>query len=319
MGGELLINVDDVSRSFGTHQALSDVSFTLQRGEVLGFLGPNGAGKSTTMRIICGVLAPGAGRVTIAGHDIVEDATQAKAQLGFLPEQPPLYLDQTVEEYLGYCARLRRIPRARLGTAVDNARQRCGLGAVGSRLIGNLSRGYQQRVGLAQAIIHTPPVIILDEPTIGLDPNQIIEIRGLIRELGEDHSVILSSHILSEVQSTCKRVIIINEGRLVLDQQLHALGGDSAYEHFSIALENPPLPEDLEKLQDVARVDVIDRQRFRIRCHAGRHAARRLAETAATAGWGPFELVPETDSLEQTFIRLTRGAAAADIKTASQP
>lgn len=307
MGGELLINVDDVSRLFGNHRALSNISFTLQRGEVLGFLGPNGAGKSTTMRIICGVLAPTSGRVTIAGYDILEDAVRAKSHLGFLPEHPPLYTDQTVDEYLRYCALLRHIPRARLASAMDNAKQRCGLGAVGRRLIGNLSKGYQQRTGIAQAIIHAPPVIILDEPTIGLDPIQIIEIRGLIRELGEDHSVILSSHILTEIQTICRRVIIINEGRLVLDQDLHSLRGDTGFENFSIALENPPLPEDLERLEAVAHVDVIDRQRFRVSCQAGGHAARMVAEAAAAAGWGPYELVPEQDSLEQTFIRLTRG------------
>ena len=312
MVGELLINVDDVSRVFGSYRALSDISFTLQRGEVLGFLGPNGAGKSTTMRIICGVLSPSAGRVTIAGYDIIEDATRAKSQLGFLPEHPPLYTDQTVDEYLRFCALLHRIPRARIGTALDNAKQRCGLESVGRRLIGNLSKGYQQRVGIAQAIIHAPPVIILDEPTIGLDPNQIIEIRGLIRELGADHSVILSSHILTEIQTTCRRVIIINEGRLVLDQELHNLHGDTGFEHFSIALENPPLPEDLEKLEGVVAVDVVDRQRFHIRGQAGMQATRRIAETAVAAGWGLFELIPEQDSLEQTFIRLTRGDMNTD-------
>ena len=309
MGGELLINVDDVSREFGSHHALSNISFTLLRGEVLGFLGPNGAGKSTTMRIICGVLSPTSGRVTIAGYDIVEDATRAKTHLGFLPEHPPLYTDQTVDEYLGYCALLHHIPKTRRATAVDNAKQRCGLESVGHRLIGNLSKGFQQRTGIAQAIIHSPPVIILDEPTIGLDPNQIIEIRGLIRELGEDHSVILSSHILTEIQTTCQRVIIINEGRLVLDQPLHTLRGDTGYENFSIALENPPLPEDLEQLEGVTVVAVIDRGRFRIRCRAGGHAPRRIMETAAAAGWGPYELIPEQDSLEQTFMRLTRGDA----------
>lgn len=307
MGGELLINVDEVCRWFGSHCALADISFTLQRGEVLGFLGPNGAGKSTTMRIICGALAPTSGRVTIAGFDIVADATRAKIHLGFLPEHPPLYTDQTVDEYLRYCAILHHIPKARLATAVDNAKQRCGLESVGQRLLGNLSKGYQQRAGIAQAIIHSPPVIILDEPTIGLDPNQIIEIRGLIRELGEDHSVILSSHILTEIQTTCQRVIIINEGRLVLDQPLHALRGDTGYENFSIALENPPLPEDLEKLDGVTAVDVIDRERFRIRCRTGAHTPRRIMETAADSGWGPYELIPEKDILEQTFMRLTRG------------
>ena len=306
MGGELLINVDDLGRWYGSHCAIAGISFTLQRGEVLGFLGPNGAGKSTTMRIICGVLAPTRGRVTIAGYDIIEDAYQAKSLLGFLPEHPPLYADQTVDEYLRFCGLLRRIPRSALADAVGNAKHRCGLGSVGQRLIGNLSKGFQQRVGIAQAIIHSPPVIILDEPTIGLDPNQIIEIRELIAELGEDHSVILSSHILTEIQSTCQRVIIINEGSLVLDQPIHTLRDDADFDNFSIALENPPPPEDLERLDGVAAVDVIDRYRFRIRSHTESHTPRRIAETAAGKGWGLYELIPVKDTLEETFIRLTR-------------
>ena len=307
MGGELLINVDEVSRYFGKNCAIANISFTLQRGEILGFLGPNGAGKSTTMRIICGVLPANSGRVTIAGFDIIEDAAAAKSRLGFLPEHPPLYPDQTVDEFLRYCGLLHRIPRTKLDAAVDNCKQRCGLESVGGRLIGNLSKGYQQRVGIAQAIIHSPPVIIFDEPTIGLDPNQIIGIRQLIHELGADHSVILSSHILTEVQSVCQRVIIINEGRLVLDQSIHTLREDRHHEIFSIALENPPLPEELERIDGVTAVEVLDKNRFRIQCRALDNIPRKLMETAAGSGWGPYELIPEKDTLETTFIRLTRG------------
>ncbi len=307
MGGELLINVDDVSRYFGGHCAVANLSFTLQRSEILGFLGPNGAGKSTTMRIICGVLPAHTGRVTIAGYDIVEDAAEAKTRLGFLPEHPPLYPDQTVDEYLRYCGLLHHIPKTRLDTAVDNCKQRCGLESVGRRLIGNLSKGFQQRVGIAQAIIHAPPVIILDEPTIGLDPNQIIEIRQLIRELGADHSVILSSHILTEIQSVCQRVIIINEGRLVLDQPMHALRDDKRFDIYIIALENPPLPEELENMDGVSSVEIIDSHRFRVHCLAGTGTPRLLMERAVGSGWGPYELIPEKDTLEETFIRLTRG------------
>lgn len=215
---ETLITVDQVTRHFGKHCAVADISFTVERGEVLGFLGPNGAGKSTTMHMICGVLATSSGSISIAGYDIVETPIQAKQYIGYLPEQPPLYIDQTVDEYLDYCARLRRVPKQNLAAAISNIKQRCGLEQVGNRLIGNLSKGYQQRTGIAQAIIHSPAVVVLDEPTAGLDPNQIVEIRELIRELGQDHSVILSTHILPEVQSVCDRVVIINQGKLVLDK-----------------------------------------------------------------------------------------------------
>ena len=217
MAVEDQITVDRVSRWYGTQCAVNNISFSTGRGEILGFLGPNGAGKSTTMQMICGVLAAGDGTITIAGNDIVEAPTLAKRHLGYLPERPPLYLDLTVDEYLLYCARLRRIDAAQLDAAISAIKQRCGLEDAGRRLIGNLSQGFRQRVGIAQATIHAPSFVILDEPTVGLDPNQIIEIRELIRELGQEHSVILSTHILPEVQGLCDRIIIINQGCIVLD------------------------------------------------------------------------------------------------------
>ena len=223
MEKEVLIDVDHVSRYYGDHCAVDDISFQIERGEVVGFLGPNGAGKTTSMQMISGVLAANAGQIKVAGIDVVDLPTQAKSHIGFLPESPPLYHDLTVDEFLNYAGRLRKISGSKLTDAVDKAKQRCGLSDVGSRLLANLSKGYQQRVGIAQAIIHSPPVVILDEPTSGLDPNQIIEIRDLIRELGNDHSVILSTHILPEVQTVCDRVIIINRGKLVLDKSFAEL------------------------------------------------------------------------------------------------
>lgn len=307
MSVENLVTVEHISRHFGGHCALSDVSFNVQRGEVLGFLGPNGAGKTTTMQIICGVLAASDGRVAIAGHDIVEEPKQAKRHIGFLPERPPLYLNQTVDEYLNYCAQLRHMPKNRINGAVAESKARCGLETAGKRLIANLSKGYQQRVGIAQAIIHQPALVILDEPTSGLDPNQIVEIRTLISELGEDHSVILSTHILPEVQASCDRVLIINEGALVLDEAIHALANDNQQQILSVALHNPPLPEELEAIAGVIRVDCLDKHHFRI-CHGLDHnTVMLLSERAAAAGWGIYELVPERDSLEQIFIQLTSG------------
>ena len=218
-----LISVDQASRWFGARCAVDSISFNIGRGEILGFLGPNGAGKSTTMQMICGVLAASSGTITVSGHDIVEAPKQAKRCIGYLPERPPLYLDLTVNEYLEYCAGLRQVPAAGRREAIAGAQQRCGLEQAGNRLIGNLSQGFRQRVGIAQAVLHAPDIVILDEPTVGLDPNQIIGIRDLIRDLGREHSVILSTHILSEVQGLCDRVIIINHGSLVLDASMASI------------------------------------------------------------------------------------------------
>ncbi|MFQ5659453.1 MAG: ABC transporter ATP-binding protein [Gammaproteobacteria bacterium] len=307
MNNEALIAVSQLTRYFGDQCAVSGISFTVQRGEVLGFLGPNGAGKTTTMQMICGVLAASSGEVSIAGYDILDAPKQAKAHIGFLPEQPPLYTDLTVDEYLLYCGRLRRIPKSKLAGTLANSKQRCGLEAVGKRLIGNLSRGYQQRVGIAQAIIHSPAVVILDEPTAGLDPIQIREIRQLIGELGEDHSVILSTHILPEVQGTCDRVLIIDEGRLVLDEHVSALQRDKHHNSLSVALENPPVPEVLEAIDGVDRVDCVDKHRFRISYSVLKNTPVVLSEKAAASGWGLYEMIPESDILEEIFVHLIRG------------
>lgn len=223
MASKILISVEQLSRYYGHQLAVDHVDFTLSQGEVLGFLGPNGAGKSTTMQMITGNLAPSEGRVQINGIDILDRPGPAKANIGYLPEQPPVYRDLTVDEYLDYCARLHRVSKAQRSHAISRAMRRCGLLNVNRRLIGNLSKGYQQRVGIAQAILHDPAVVILDEPTVGLDPNQIREIRELIRELGERHGIILSTHILPEVQATCTHVQIINEGRLVFSQTMQEL------------------------------------------------------------------------------------------------
>ncbi len=215
MSRELLIQASHLHRYYGTHHAVNDVSIELFKGEVLGLLGPNGAGKSTTMKMLTGNIAPSSGSVSISDINLLEDAVAAKQQLGYLPETPPLYHDMRVIEFLSYCARLHDVPKRKVKTAVDKVLQQCGLETMQQRLIANLSKGYQQRVGIAQAIIHEPAVIILDEPTVGLDPIQIQEIRKLISQLAKDHSVILSTHILQEVEAVCDRVHIISEGKTV--------------------------------------------------------------------------------------------------------
>jgi len=201
MNSDTLVSVQNLSRFYGDFCAVKNISFEVKRGQILGFLGPNGAGKTTTMQVITGTLAPTMGKISVAGYDILDAPLKAKAAIGYLPEQPPLYKEMLVEEYLRFCAKLHRIPRSNMTNAINHAMEQCGLQKVNRRLIGNLSKGYQQRVGIAQAVIHTPSVVILDEPTIGLDPIQIRDIRHLIRQLGEEHSVILSSHILQEVQA----------------------------------------------------------------------------------------------------------------------
>jgi len=235
-----MIEATGLSKRYGDVVAVDDVSFRVERGEVVGFLGPNGAGKTTTMRMLTGFLPPTDGSARIAGHDIFEEPIQARRAVGYLPENPPLYPEMTVESFVDYVARLKDVPRSRRGEAVERALQRCALGDVARRVIGTLSKGYRQRVGLAQAIVHDPPVLILDEPTVGLDPIQIREIRALIAELASgardtQHTIVLSSHILAEVSAICRRIIMVSEGRKTVDAPIDDLtrGGRSLEELFA--------------------------------------------------------------------------------------
>jgi len=305
---EVLVQVENLSRFYQNHRAISHLSFTLKAGEVLGFLGPNGAGKSTTMQVITGNLAPSEGEVSIAGYDILEAPRAAKQHLGYLPEQPPVYRDAAVDEYLRYCARLHRIPRGQVVASVDRVKQLCGLEDVGRRLIGNLSKGYQQRVGIAQAIVHDPQVVILDEPTVGLDPIQIREIRTLIRTLGSQHSVILSTHILSEVQATCDRVQIIRAGELIYSASTESLnqGHESS---VRLALRKTVPLEALSGVAGVDHVEALDAGRFRV-FFAPDTNADALVAIAAQQEWGLYELIPEQQSLEDLFIELTHNEEA---------
>ena len=303
--GNVLAEVSHLSRYYGGLRAVNDVSFTVRQGEILGFLGPNGAGKTTTMQILSGNLAPTSGSVRIAGHDLQADPKPAKAALGYLPEQPPVYRDLTVDEYLDYCAALNRLPRAKRRDAREAAKTKCGLGDVSHRLIGNLSKGYQQRVGIAQAIIHLPPLVILDEPTIGLDPNQIREIRALIRELGREHGVILSTHILPEVQATCDRVQIINKGDLVMADTIGGLARHLKSAALIVALRNPPPASELEKVPGVRGVSPLDDGRWRIMHEPSQDPAEQLVRLSVEQNWGLREIGPERASLEQIFVELT--------------
>jgi ABC-2 type transport system ATP-binding protein len=307
-----MITVTGLTKYYGDRVAVDDLGFDLTAGRVTGFVGPNGAGKSTTMQMITGNLAPSEGRVLINGVDLLDEPLRAKAGLGYLPEQPPLYRELTVDEFLTYCARLNRIPGARVRAAVDNARARCGLSDVGRRLIGNLSKGYQQRVGIAQAIIHQPAVVILDEPTVGLDPIQIREIRALIRELSAEHSVILSTHILPEVQATCDRVQIINQGELVLSDSIDGLTRRMQRSSLRVALRFPPAAAALGAIDGVQEVEDLEDGCFRLHHAPEVSPAEAVAAASVHGGWGLMELTPEHASLEDIFVQLTRSEAAVE-------
>ena len=302
---ENLVDIKDVSRSYGDIRALKNVSLHVAKGEVVGFLGPNGAGKTTTMQIITGNLAPSGGSITIAGHDLLEDPRAAKAAIGYLPEQPPVYRELTVDEYLDYCAALNRIPKSQRRQAREEVKAKCGLGDVSRRLIGHLSKGYQQRVGLAQAVIHMPPVIILDEPTVGLDPIQIREIRELIRELGKDHGVILSTHILPEVQITCDRVQIINKGELVLHDSIDGLQHQLTGASLTVAFRRPPPLSTLEQLAGVSSVQKEKGDYLRIFYQTDHDLTDDIVKLAVEHDWGLYELRPGRVSLEEIFVQLT--------------
>ncbi len=302
MSSQALISVNNLVRYYGDYCAVNNISFELAAGDILGFLGPNGAGKSTTMQMLSGNLAPTEGEIHINGIDLLDKPGAAKTALGYLPEIPPLYKEMSVDEYLRYCAVLRRIKKAGIKDAMALAKQRCGLAGVGKRLIGNLSKGFQQRVGIAQAILHSPQVIILDEPTVGLDPIQIREIRELITELGKSHGIILSTHILPEVASVCNRVQIINEGRLVYASDMQGLLEQQVTGKYEISLVKPPSVDQIRATDFIDQVEQLDTNRFIVTIST---TADQLARAAVNNDWGLSKLVPHEHSLEQIFVNLT--------------
>jgi ABC-type multidrug transport system, ATPase component len=307
---EVLLEAHGLSRRYGATLAVDGVDLELRRGEIVGLLGPNGAGKTSTMHMISGCLAPSSGSVRINGFDLAEAPKKAKAGLGYLPEQPPLYPELSVIEFLRYTAGLRGVPKARRAAAVDHVLDACGLADRAQRLIGNLSKGYQQRVGLAQAIIHQPAVVILDEPTVGLDPIQIREIRDLIRSLGREHAVLLSSHILPEIQATCDRVMVIHHGRLVYSDRV----GDEADGGLLLRLARPPEPAALAALPGVTAVESEADGGFRLLTDGDHREA--IADAVVRGGWGLVELRPHTRTLEEIFVKLTSGDLPAQREAA---
>ncbi len=308
----MLVEVSHLSKRYGPHLAVSDLNFSISRGDVVGFLGPNGAGKTTTMNLLTGFLSPSAGEVKIAGISMQDNPREAKRVLGYLPETPPLYPDMTVRDYLLFVGGLHGLGGAALKSRLDFVLHRSALESVYKRLIAHLSKGYRQRVGIAQALIADPQVIILDEPTVGLDPLQIIEIRALIRELGQDHTLILSTHILPEVAMTCKKVLIINDGRLVAEDSYEGLANrlEGTHQLFvrgeGLSLE---LLKPVAALQEVLSVDpVIDPSGagFAIHAKPDFDIEGEIVRRAASGAWKLKELRPYRASLEDIFLKLTR-------------
>ncbi len=308
----LLIEAEHLYRYYGKHCAVNDVSFTLGPGEVLGFLGPNGAGKTTTLQMLCGLLSPDSGTIKINGVDLSEQPKRAKQSLGYLPDTPPLYKDLTVHEFLHYCGQLHGLGKTDLPRAIALAQERCGLLDVGRKLIGQLSKGFQQRLGIAQAILHNPQVIILDEPTVGLDPIQIREIRTLIRELGQTHGIILSTHILSEVQEACTHVQIIHQGQLILNESIEGLNQfmDTGILHLSTGIA--PDLDVLAAIPGVLRVKALSGTQLHIQYQFNNNPTQKLMETIIAHGWHLQELMPVRQSMEDIFINLTREATSED-------
>lgn len=311
----ILLEAQNLCRQFGPNIAVQNIGLSVKRGEILGFLGPNGAGKSTTMKMLSGNLAPDRGEIRIDGYDLLSQPKKAKAQLGYLPENPPLYRELTVSEYLKHCGRLNQLRGKALTSAVETVIERCGLGEVKRRLIGQLSKGFQQRTGIAQAIVHNPAVVILDEPTSGLDPLQIRQIRELIREIANEHSVILSTHILPEVEMLCDRVQIINKGQVVFADSLAALHQQRYNSSLKITLANPPLVTELNSLPNISAVEIISPQQFRIVYQPEQDPTENLLAVAVAKQWALNELVREQDSLEDIFMHLIKDdASIAEVK-----
>jgi len=313
-----VIEVQHLTKRYGRITAVDDVSFRVERGEILGFLGPNGAGKTTTMRILTGYMPATEGKALVAGFDVFDQPVEAKRRTGYLPETPPLYPDMTVLEYLRFVAKIKGVPSAERRQRIQAVMERTRIADMANRLCGNLSKGYKQRVGLAQALIHNPDVLILDEPTAGLDPKQIIETRELIKGLAGDHTIVLSTHILPEVSQTCQRVVIIAKGKVVAvdtpDNLTARLQGSETL-YVQVDTSGADVSAALGSVAGVTRVAESDRRNgvvgYEVESERGQDIRRELARTIVGSGWGLLELRPTRISLEEIFLKLTTVEADA--------
>lgn len=302
---EPIVRIEKLSHRYASSWAIRDIHMEIPRRGIVGLLGSNGAGKSTTMNILCGALNQTEGSVFINGINIREQPMLAKKEIGFLPQNPPLYMDLTVDEYLYFCAALRRMPESKVRSAVAEAKERCGVQHFGKRLLKNLSGGYRQRVGIAQAIVHKPGLVVLDEPTNGLDPNQIIEVRALIKDIALDRAVIFSSHILSEVQLLCKEIKMIESGRIVFADTMDAFNNYVEPHSVVVYMENPPAVEELMKVPGVTKVDVLTERQLRIFFSGDREIAERLVTISVQHGWRLCEISLDKTALDEIFSQLS--------------
>ncbi len=306
-----MIEVERLEKSYGLARALKGISFSVKKGEVIGFLGPNGAGKSTTMKILTGYLLPTGGRASVAGHDVVAESLAVRRCIGYLPESTPLYSEMRVDEYLRFVADIRSVPRNKVAAAIDRAVELCSLSRVTGKNIVELSKGYKQRVGLAQAIVHEPPVLILDEPTSGLDPNQIVEVRKLIERLGQEHTVVLSTHYLQEVEKSCTRVIIVNHGQIVADGTHQQLCAQQPSKGLAVVVRGSEsavlatLRAALPGLAIAVAERTADRLTVRIPGGADAPVEQAVARAVVNGGFDLIELTRERSTLEDVFRTLT--------------
>lgn len=301
-----IVFIKDLSHKYGKDWAIQNINIEIAKTGIVGLLGSNGAGKSTTMNILCGVISPTKGSANIAGHDLRSDPIEAKKQLGFLPQQAPLHFELTVDEYLRHCGKLRQIPSNKLKQAVERAKEYCGITHFSKRLIGNLSGGYKQRVGIAQAIIHRPQLVVLDEPTNGLDPVQITEVRSLIRDLGKKCAVLLSTHILSEVKATCERIIMIENGIGVFDGTLNEFNNLIAPNKLVVKMSATPEPQELEAIEGVEAVELNELENvIHLQVNPEKNVGSNLIELGVKNSWGLSEVHLEKVSLDSVFAKLS--------------
>jgi len=300
-----ILSIKNLSHRYSSNWAIRDIDLEINRTGILGLLGSNGAGKSTTMNIMCGVLNQTEGSVLINGIDIRENPELAKRQIGFLPQNPPLYLDLTVDEYLIYTAELRKMDTIDIKPALEEAKDRCGISHFSNRLIKNLSGGYRQRVGIAQAIIHKPRLVVMDEPTNGLDPNQITEVRTLIKEIAVEHAVIFSSHVLSEVQMLCKEIKMIADGKIVFSDTMDAFNNYVEPHSVMMQMENPPSAAELLKIAGVNKVEFVTERQARVYFTGDREITERLIGASVHNGWRLSEISLDKTALDEIFKQLS--------------
>ena len=308
-----MIEVRNLSKNYGDRPAIQSLNFSVRKGEVVGFLGPNGAGKSTTMKILTGYMAPSSGDVRVAGFDVFENPIEVKKRIGYLPETPPVYHDMFVRDYLEFVARLKGVEKARLNSLVDGALEKTSLADVRARMIGNLSKGFRQRVGLAQALVSDPEILILDEPTVGLDPKQVAEMRQLIHQLKGQHTIVLSTHILPEVQASCDKVIIINRGSIVAEDSLEGLSrrmsGGGASVSVRVRRNQEAIATGLKRVEGVRQVTNLSNL-IEVETDGGESAVEQIAGYIVGQGAGLLELKVHALALEDIFIKLTSADAA---------